>query len=706
MLHLDEADGPDSSPHGTGALLDFVAHAGRTLGGLRDFSGILRRAAGTPIPMLADLVVIFAVLDGELQFEIAHRSPRDVARARLLLEARGDTLAAAVRRYPARAHWLRHVTPTALRRLHGGDGEFARLIEEMSVSALIVQPLTVRGQVWGALALARTDDRARYSAAEFAASSVLARRIALALSEVAVRTAAERAEDARARQEEAAAKWAHAFESAVWGAAILDPDDWRIESANPAFAELHGYDRPEELIGRAWSDFQAPEARRALEARIAEGDEGSVSIEANHVRRDGTEFPVLETVVTMRARGGRAGYRTAQVQDLSDLRRTEERLRGAQRLETVGRLAGGVAHEINNMMTVVLGFADFLSRDPALPPGRQSDVNEIQHAAERAKGITRELLAFSRKQVLQPEVLDASVVASESSVFLRSVLPANIELTLQVEPGAWVSADRTQLEQLLLNLTLNAKDAMIGGGTVRIACSVHGLSASALRRSIGVTIPAGQYTVLAVEDTGQGMDDATVARIFEPFFTTKSLGKGTGLGLASVYGIVKQSGGYITVTTAPGKGARFQVYLPLAAPPEQKKSAAPAVRAHGHETLLIAEDDDTVRRLTVRGLRDHGFQTLEAANGAAALELLSESGQAVDLVLSDLVMPVMDGRALRQRIAELGIPVPVLLMSAYTDEDPLCSGEPSGLFIQKPFTPSALAAKVREVLDAEVRQGR
>jgi two-component system cell cycle sensor histidine kinase/response regulator CckA len=396
-------------------------------------------------------------------------------------------------------------------------------------------------------------------------------------------------------------------------------------------------------------------------------------------------------------------YRAIHLQDLSDLKRAESRLQGAQRLEAVGRLAGGVAHEVNNMMTIVLGFSDFLLRDAALAQAHREDVSEIQRAAQRAAGITQQLLAFSRQQVLHTAVLDLSEVVGSATQFLRALLPAHVRLETTIDaPDAWVSADRTQLEQVLINLAFNARDAMPQGGKLTITTALEHLSPAALQRRIGIPVEEGDYVTVTVSDTGAGMDPETLEHLFEPFFTTKGVGHGTGLGLSTVYGIVKQSGGYVTVTSEPGQGTTFCIFLPrVPPPPEPDQPDEDTERLYGHETVLVVEDEEAVRSLASRVLREHGYTAIEASDGAAALALLAERGQDVSLIVADLVMPLMGGRELRARLAGLGRQTPVLFMSAYTAGDVrargmLDAGDP---FIQKPFAPAELAAQVRELLD-------
>jgi PAS domain S-box-containing protein len=692
----------------TDQLLEFVAEAARVLRSGDSVADVLRHSVRILVPELADLAVAFSRAGGSLHVEVAHRSRSEEANLRRVFgEHREVFLATAMRvgeRFGFdRSRWLPEVTREALIPLIGQDGEIPAVLADLKVTSLLLHPLTSHGQVLGVLALARTEGSRSFTAAEFAAGLVLARRSALALEEAEARSSTSIARNRRVRTDDAMGKWAHTFEAASWGAAILDPTDWRIDSANTAFAQMHGYAAGDDLIGRPFADLAAPSARSEVRERYARSADESMAFETRHVRRDGTTFPVLVNVTVMHAVGPNPEYRTVHLQDLTELRRTEERLRSAQRMEAVGRLAGGVAHEVNNMMTIVLGFSDFLLRDSALAQAHREDVSEIQRAAQRAAGITQQLLAFSRQQVLHTAVLDLSEVVGSATQFLRALLPAHVRLETTIDaPDAWVSADRTQLEQVLINLAFNARDAMPQGGTLRIATALEHLSPAALQRRIGIPVEEGEYVTVTVSDTGAGMDPETLEHLFEPFFTTKGVGHGTGLGLSTVYGIVKQSGGYVTVTSEPGQGTTFCIFLPrIPAPPEPHEPDDDTERLYGHETVLVVEDEEAVRSLASRVLREHGYTAIEAGDGAAAFALLAERGQEVSLIVADLIMPLMGGRELRARLADLGQQTPVLFMSAYTAGDVRARGmlEAGDPFIQKPFAPADLAAQVRELLD-------
>jgi PAS domain S-box-containing protein len=392
--------------------------------------------------------------------------------------------------------------------------------------------------------------------------------------------------------------------------------------------------------------------------------------------------------------------------DVTERRETEARLHQAQRVQSVGRLAGGIAHEVNNLMTAVLGFGAFatkqLERDhPALP-----EVEQMIKAGERAAAITRQLLAFTRQQVLRPALLDLNTVVRELIPVLERLLGAEHSLVLHLGLGLGeVQADRGQLEQVLVNLALNSRDALAAGGSVTITTEPAELDGDAVRRHPGIELRRGRYLLLSVSDTGTGMDDTTRARVFEPFFTTKPVGQGTGLGLSTVYGIVKQSGGYVWLYSEPGLGTVVKVYLPVSETAASiSGTTAPTVGVPGArgEIVLVAEDEAMVRSLARRTLELHGYRVVEAADGRAALELLERLEGEVDLVLSDAVMPELSGRALGEIIGARWPGIPVIYMSGYPGKEVVDRGLviPDAPFVAKPFTPEALARRTREVLDA------
>jgi two-component system cell cycle sensor histidine kinase/response regulator CckA len=398
---------------------------------------------------------------------------------------------------------------------------------------------------------------------------------------------------------------------------------------------------------------------------------------------------------------GRIGQVIERQRAQEALEQAEGHVRQLQRMEAVGRLAGGVAHDFNNLLTVIIGRGDLLlARLPADSPHRR-DIALIRKAAERAAALTKQLLAFSRKQILAPKVLDLNTVVSGMVTMLQRLIGEGIELVFRAgsELGR-VKADPTQLEQVIANLVVNARDAMPTGGRLTLETAAVELSEHYARQHAGVQ--AGRFVMLGVSDTGIGMDRETQARIFEPFFTTKEPGKGTGLGLATVYGIVKQSGGNIWVYSEPGKGTTFKVYLPQVHDAEDAAEPDQIRPGFGTESILIVEDEDEVRALACEVLATYGYVVLQARTPAEALLIAERHTGPIQLLLTDVIMPGMSGRMLAEQLAPLRPEMSVLYMSGYTDEaivhhGTLDAGTP---FIQKPFTPDALAAGVRRLLDA------
>jgi signal transduction histidine kinase len=383
------------------------------------------------------------------------------------------------------------------------------------------------------------------------------------------------------------------------------------------------------------------------------------------------------------------------------LLKTEEQLRHAQKMEAVGRLAGGVAHDFNNVLSVILSYSEMIG--PGLEPeALAADLGEIRAAALRAADLTKQLLAFSRQQVLQTKILDLNETIAGIDRLLRRLLGADVELTTLPAPGLWkVRADPGQIGQILMNLAVNARDAMPRGGKLVIETKNVTLDAEYARGHLDAT--PGPYVMFAVTDTGLGMDKDTQSHLFEPFFTTKELGKGTGLGLSTVYGIVRQSGGHIWVYSEVGLGTTFKVYLPRIRAAGDARSLAPTdapEAARGGETILLVEDDDALRKLARSVLRRNGYVVLDAPNGGEAMLLAEQHPAKIHLLVTDVVLPRMSGRQLVERLAPTRPEMKVLFMSGYTDDAVLQHGvlESASAYLQKPLTPTSLARKVREVL--------
>jgi signal transduction histidine kinase/CheY-like chemotaxis protein len=408
---------------------------------------------------------------------------------------------------------------------------------------------------------------------------------------------------------------------------------------------------------------------------------------------------IEETARALYGEDGRAVSFLGVAMDVTARKTLESQLRGAQRMEAIGQLAGGIAHDFNNLLTAILGYAKLLG--DALPPDdvRRRDVHGIHEAADRAAGLTRQLLAFSRQQVLQPTAMDLNALVLDTSQMLRRLIGEHIDLVTDLGADlAPVLADKTQLEQVIVNLAVNARDAMTAGGTLAISTANVDLDETYATQHAGAR--PGSYVMLAVSDTGVGMSEATRRRVFEPFFTTKERGKGTGLGLATVYGIVKQSGGYIWASSEPGRGAAFRVYLPRAlrdaATPVVLRETPPRA-AGGSDLVLVVEDEAAVRFLTRLILERAGYHVIDAANPEEAEPLCTDD---VDLLITDVIMPGGTGPALFRTLVEQHPHLRVLYMSGYTDDTMAPEGrlDPDTAFLQKPFSTDGLLLKVRDAL--------
>jgi signal transduction histidine kinase len=385
------------------------------------------------------------------------------------------------------------------------------------------------------------------------------------------------------------------------------------------------------------------------------------------------------------------------------LHQAEEQLRHSQKLEAVGRLAGGIAHDFNNLLTAIIGYSELIERRGGGVLKEHAQL--IRKAGEQAAALTRQLLAFSRKQLLEPRVLDLNALVFEMERLLQRVIGESIHIVIDpIRSGARVRADPSQLEQVLLNLGVNARDAMPGGGTLRIATQERDLIQAEIIEC-GIDVMPGRYVLLIVSDTGSGMDEDTRSRIFEPFFTTKGPGKGTGLGLATVYGIVKQSGGGITVESTPGQGCTFTIFLP-ATTDELDLAELPLAepKTHGSETILVVEDEEVVRQLICTVLGDAGYEIIQAESPEAALELARARKQPIHLLVTDIVMPGMNGPVLARALSEHQPSLKILYVSGYSDNDISAQGvvDPGLVVLQKPFTQQSLSRKVRELLDSDL----
>ena len=476
-----------------------------------------------------------------------------------------------------------------------------------------------------------------------------------------------------------------------------------LAECNDAMAHMYGFGAAAELIGARLGDLlprEDPANIDYLRAFVATGYR-LTDAETHEVGRDGRARHFMNNLFGI-VENGRLVRAWGSQRDITERRQTMERLQQAQRMESVGKLAGGIAHEVNNMMSVVLGCSEFVLRRSDLPQAVRADVEQVREAAERSAAITAQLLAFSRRQMVQPVPLDPNGIVRDLEPVLRRTLGETVALDIRLAPLGSILADRGQLQQVLLNLALNARDAMPLGGGVVIETAVVELGDKDAAEHPELRLRHGRYALLAMTDTGHGMDRETANHIFEPFFTTKGVGKGTGLGLSTVYGIVKQSDGYVWVDSEPGRGTTFRIYLPLTDAPWPADAAPPPrAKAAGSETVLVVEDEPLVRMMAARTLEDEGYAVLAVESGAAALELVEQSDR-VSLVLTDVAMAGIDGRELGRRLGELRPGLPVLYMSGYPEDEIVRRGllREHHTFIQKPFAPSALATSVRALLDA------
>ena len=441
-----------------------------------------------------------------------------------------------------------------------------------------------------------------------------------------------------------------------------------VTSLNPAFEEMTGFP-PAEWVGRPFEAFVHPDdVPLALDlfGRVLQG-EPRPTIQFRILTRAGT-YRVAEFSATAQLRDGRLTGILGIGRDVTERLGLEQQLRQAQKMEAVGRLAGGIAHDFNNILTAINGHADLLLEDLGHHDPRRADVDEIRRSAERAAGLTRQLLAFSRQQVLQPKVVDLNALVLDMDKLLRRLIGEDVELATVLDPTLGrVTADPGQLEQVIVNLAVNARDAMPQGGKLTLETRNIDLDSSyTLEHSL---VKPGPYVQLTVSDSGIGMDEETQAHAFEPFFTTKPRGQGTGLGLAMVYGTVKQSGGFIWVYSEPGRGATFKIYLPrVDAPVESAAPPAPVERPpRGSETVLLAEDEPAVRAIARQALERQGYTVLAAPSGADALALAAQHGATIHLLLTDVVMPGMSGRDLADRLTAQRPGIRVLYISGYTD---------------------------------------
>ncbi len=483
--------------------------------------------------------------------------------------------------------------------------------------------------------------------------------------------------------------------------AVVNADGTRAYNS-PSYKRLLGYS-PEELRRTVAFEQIHPDDRAKVVEAAEEAKRSGYGkrVEYRMRHKDGSWVSLESTASVVRDANGQVQKLVIVNRDISERKQLEQQLQMAQKMEAIGRLSGGIAHDFNNILGVIIGYTEALQKRMQPENAFRDAIDEIQHAAKRAASLTQQLLAFSRKQVLEPKVLDLNAVVREMEKMLRSLLGEPIELALVLSDSLGkVKADRTQLEQVILNLSVNARDAMTNGGKLTIETSKVEMDEANPARP-AYMLP-GSYVLLKVTDTGCGMTREVQAHIFEPFFTTKGKGKGTGLGLATVYGVVKQSGGYILVSSEPGRGAAFEVYLPSIETVAEMTNQAPVPEKRPRKTeasVLLVEDEASLRKLTRDVLEENGYTVFEAADASQALAIAKRS-DAIDLLFTDVVMPGMSGRALAEAIAISHPDTRVLFMSGYTDGEIAQKGvlDAGTAILHKPFTREELIHRVEEAL--------
>ena len=581
------------------------------------------------------------------------------------------------------------------------DKRFRSAWPHPEITSSISIPMQVANKVVGTLNINAVNRPRPFTLAQVKVLTILAGTAASALESASLHTQVRRAEQ----------NYRSIFENAVEGI-FQATSDRRLMTANPSMARILGYDSPQELISGI-NDISADiyvnpddaeEVTRTLEADgIVQGYE----FEAH--RKDGERIWLSLNVRLIRDDNQTALFREGAIEDITEQKRAEierqqleEQLRQSQKMEAIGQLAGGVAHDFNNLLTAINGYSS-LALQRTNPDSRTKNyLEEIRKAGDRAANLTRQLLAFGRKQMLKPAALNLNDVVSDMNQMLRRLIGEDIKFDAKLDPELKkIKADPGQIEQVLVNLIVNARDAMPQGGVLTIETANFDVDHEYSSKHLGV--PPGGYVMLAVSDTGCGMSLDVKARIFEPFFTTKDKGRGTGLGLSTVYGIVKQSGGNIWVYSEPNRGTTIKVYLPQLEGDEEpaERPGVETALLRGTETILLVEDEDVVRGLARQILEQAGYSVLDACCGEEALSLCEKHEEPIHLLLTDVVMPDTSGKELAQRLTSLRPETGVLYMSGYTDEAIVHHGvlDSNVEFIQKPFSPVALARKVREVLD-------
>ena len=481
--------------------------------------------------------------------------------------------------------------------------------------------------------------------------------------------------------------------------------DGVVQDWNAAAEHMYGFSA-EEMIGRSIYTVVPDELQHEEQfilARVA-GGEHVAHYETVRLRKDGSSFDIALTLSPIRDADGNIIGASSIQRDITVSKRSEEALRQASKMEAIGALAGGLAHDFNNQLYAVSGFAHFIGRDPGLSPAGRADLQELQKTTERMASLTRQLLAFARQQVLSPEILDLNAAVQDTRPMLQRLIGSNTSIELALAPGPkWVRVDRAQLVQVLLNLVINARDAMPDGGRVELRTETLEVSPNHAFDKGQAVVEPGAYAELAVQDWGQGIPPEHMPHIFEPFYTTKSVGLGTGLGLATVEGIVTQSGGRIQVESVVGKGTTIRILLPLTGEPAPVSPTGVLARRRGRlrARILVVDDEDAIRVVVARTLQNEGYEVLVAAGGNEALRELDEIGGAVDLVITDLMMPGMSGAQFGRELAKRYPNLPLIWMSGHPREVEFAREIPSKnqLFLMKPVGPDALLDAVARALE-------
>jgi PAS domain S-box-containing protein len=501
-------------------------------------------------------------------------------------------------------------------------------------------------------------------------------------------------------------EWLAATLASIGDAVIATDELGRIRFLNSLAERLTGW-RHHEALGRPHAEiFRIVEGTTRepipspVDEALATGRNATLAENAVLLAADGAEYPVDDSAAPIRDVNGAVAGAVLVFRDVTERRRLEESLRQAQKIEAIGRLAGGIAHDFNNILTVIVGTGELLGQRLGGDPDGAELLYQMVSAAQRASVMTQQIMAFGRKQLLQPRVLDLNGTVHDLAGMVRRLMGPHVEVVIDVAADLGrTRADATQVGQILLNLAANARDAMETSPVHRLTIATANVELDASVTRLYPDVPAGRYVRLSVTDTGVGIPANRLGGVFEPFFSTKAIGEGAGLGLASVHGIVKQSGGHIEVTSVVGQGSTFHVYLPRV---DEPQPAAPRPPARGGlETILLVDDEASLRLLTRKVLEQRGYRVLEAADGAAALEVCAGLERPIDLLITDLTMPGQSGRALAEQMRAGQPGLRILFMSGYADPAavPLAASAAGTGFLAKPFTPTSLAAKVRAILD-------